>query len=97
MLAEVDWSATINDFRLAEAVLTDRFSNAATLVKRIGKKGDIVTESAYHEWPLFRAFRESTEFVSAYEDVYGYAYDATMKREADNAWAKAQGEIGHGD
>jgi hypothetical protein len=28
MLAEVDWSATINDFRLAEAVLTDRFSNA---------------------------------------------------------------------
>ncbi len=71
MLAEVNWSGTINDFQLAEAVLTDRFNNAATLMKRIGKTGDIVTESAYHEWPLFRAFRESTEFVSAYEDVYG--------------------------
>jgi hypothetical protein len=29
---------------------------------------------AYHDYPLFREFRDSPEFLSAYEIIYGYKY-----------------------
>lgn len=84
-LNKIDWSASINDFRLAEAVLQDRFEDAATLMERIGKRGELITESAYHTWPLFNAFRGNANFISAYEKVYGHPFVAELKRAADAA------------
>ena len=44
VLARVDWSASNNDFRLAEAVLLDQFDDAAAIMRRIGKKGEYIRQ-----------------------------------------------------
>ena len=82
-LNKMDWSASINDFRLAEAVLKDCFEDAASIMIRIGKSGEMVTEENYHIWPLFTKFRESAEFMTAYEKIYGHPFVAELKRYAD--------------
>lgn len=74
VLDKKDWSAVSFDFRLAYAVLSNDFEVAKTLMQRIGPRGDLVTEMAYHDWPLFREFRETREFSEGYEEVYGYRY-----------------------
>jgi hypothetical protein len=73
-LESLDWSAALRDFRLAIAVLSDDFPAAAELMISIGKRGELVNELAYHEWPLFHAFRESPDFLSAYSTVYGISF-----------------------
>lgn len=82
VLARYDWSASINEFRLAESILLDRTDEAITIMKRIGKKGDLLSEHSYHAWPLFRTFRETEEFQQAYETIYGYAFIAKLKSTA---------------
>lgn len=88
-LKKIDWSASINDFRLAEAVLQDRFEDAAALMVKIGKSGEMVTEGAYHTWPLFHLFREKNEFMVAYEKVFGHPFAVELKRTADAALTEA--------
>lgn len=88
-LQKVDWSASINDFRLAEAVLQDRFEDAASLMVLIGKSGKYVSEFAYHSWPLLCKFRETPEFMTSYEKIYGYPFVAELKRVADAALTDA--------
>lgn len=88
-LKKIDWSASVNDFRLAEAVLNDRFEDAALIMIRIGKSGEMVTEGAYHTWPLFNEFRGSAEFMNAYENIFGYPFVAELKRYADAALTDA--------
>jgi len=82
---KVDWTASTNDFKLAHAVLTEDFGAAALLMHRIGKEGDLVKEHSYHTWPLFLEFRESSEFLTAYETIYGYPYAAKLKEDAARA------------
>lgn len=82
-LNKIDWSASINDFRLAQAVLQDRFVDAASLMIRIGESGEMVTKEAYHIWPLFHKFRESSEFITTYEKIYGHPFVAELRRTAD--------------
>lgn len=88
-LKEFDWSATIDDFRLAEAVLQDRFQDAAKIMKQIGKEGKMVNEEGYHTWPLFHMFREKPEFLENYESIYGYPFETEVKRVADKALIEA--------
>jgi hypothetical protein len=64
-----DWSASNVDFRLAVAVLQDDFPAASDLMKRIGLDGDIKKES-YENWPLFKEFRKSNEFLDAYRNIF---------------------------
>jgi len=84
-LNKIDWTASINDFRLAEAVLNDRFEDAATIMIRIGKSGEILNEGYYHTWPIFTKFRGSSEFMTAYEKIYGYPFVTELKRYVDKA------------
>jgi hypothetical protein len=93
VLATVDWSASSNDFRPAEAVLLDRFGDASTIMRRIGKKGELVRQEGYHVWPLFRAFRQTNEFMGAYQEIYGYPFVDKLKRDAEAANADAQEAI----
>lgn len=88
-LGKVDWTASINDFKLAEAVLQDRFQDAASLMVKIGKSGVFVSEYGYHSWPLLRVFREKQEFMTAYEKVYEHPFVAELKRNADAALTDA--------
>jgi hypothetical protein len=89
ILATVDWSAAINDFKIAEAVLLDRFDEAANIMERIGKESEMVSEYAYHHWPLFREFRTSEQFLKTYEKIYGYPFAVELKRTADKTQAAA--------
>lgn len=73
-LSKVDWSLLSLDFRLAESVLLDQYDKAATYMKKIGAEGDYIRRGSYHEWPLFREFRNSEEFLDAYKFVYQEAF-----------------------
>jgi len=78
ILDKKDWSATIYDFKLAYAILTEDYAEAETLMYKVGKEGELITELSYHDWPLFREFRDSSEFFRAYENVYGYKYTSKL-------------------
>lgn len=84
VLKKKDWSATTYDFKLAYAVLTGAYDEAAELMKKIGKEGELITELSYHEWPLFREFRDREEFFCGYEEVYGYKYSTKLSALAED-------------
>ena len=67
VLSRVDWSASANDFKLAEAVLLENYELAADLMLRIGERGELIEETGYHIWPLFHEFRQTDQFAAAYE------------------------------
>ena len=64
-----DWSACGEDFKLAVEVLTKNFGLAADIMRQIGKNG-ILREVHYREWPLFKEFRKSEEFLKAFKEIY---------------------------
>lgn len=85
ILKKVDWSAASNVFKLANAVLLEKYNDAARIMKRIGKKGEFVKEYSYHDWPLFRKFREKDVFLKTYESIYEYPFTAELQRTAEAA------------
>lgn len=74
VLNKEDWSASTYDFKLAYSILTDNFSDAKKFMLRIGKTGEKIIELSYHDWPLFRDFKTSKEFLSAYKTIYGHQF-----------------------
>lgn len=70
LLNSIDWSASYRDFKLALAVLEERFDEAISIMKSIGKRGEIVDQHGYHTWPLFWKFRERADFYAAYLEIY---------------------------
>ncbi len=75
VLGSVDWVACSDEFRLANAVLTDRFDEAAVIMLRMGKNGS-VEKNEYGEWPLFRRFRKSESFQEAYQELFGESFES---------------------
>lgn len=90
VLDNKDWSATIYEFRLAYAVLTEDYPYAYDMMLKIGEAGDFLTELAYHEWPLFKDFRDSEEFFKAYESIYGYEYVSKLTSLAKDKKSKVE-------
>lgn len=84
-LKSTDWTASFRDFRLAVAILKDQYDTAAALMQEIGKRGELISEISYHQWPLFAKFRETKEFHAAYEKIYGYPFYLKAERTADIA------------
>lgn len=83
ILDEKDWSATTYDFKLAYSILTEDYEEAETLMYKLGKEGELILEISYHDWPLFREFRDSQEFFRAYEKIYGYKYSSKLNEIAE--------------
>lgn len=77
-LKKMDFSSCILDLKLAEAVLRDDFQEAASIMRKIGKDGELISNESYHNWPIFLKFRDSKEFLSAYSDIYGYTYSSDL-------------------
>jgi hypothetical protein len=69
ILSKEDWSACGPQFHLAVAVLKDDFVKAARIMTEIGKNGKM-RELDYQEWPLFKKFRKTDEFLEAYEKIF---------------------------
>jgi hypothetical protein len=80
ILDQEDWSATGIEFKLTEAVLRDDFSTASDLMKRIGTSGP-VTKEEYGEWPIFREFRKSKEFLEAFEEIFKEKFEVFLVEE----------------
>jgi hypothetical protein len=102
VLQSVDWSAAYRDFKLAIAVLDDKFEEAASIMRSIGKSGEVVDQGSYHTWPLFTKFREQRVFYEAYQEIYGESFAEQVRREvaeksthiaATDSSAFADGEV----
>jgi hypothetical protein len=65
-----DWTATSNLFKLAQAVLIGAFADAANLMVKL-KDGNEIKKGDYRDWPLFKEFRCTEEFLLAYEQIFG--------------------------
>lgn len=94
VLDEKDWTATTYDFKLAYAILTNDYTEAESLMCKLGKQGELINEISYHDWPLFREFRDSTEFLSGYEKVYGHKYSSKMHEIAATKMAEVEDSEG---
>jgi hypothetical protein len=70
ILATQDWSAADDAFRLAHAVLSEKFDAAAKIMVRIGKVS-YPHKADYLHWPLFTEFRKSPQFVESFKGVFG--------------------------
>ncbi len=79
VLAQEDWSACEDAFELARAVLHDEFDRARDLMIAVAQRND-VERGAFDDWPLFRAFRSTTQFAEAYQEAYGAAASRTGRR-----------------
>jgi hypothetical protein len=84
LLHSVDWTASYRDFKLAIAVLSEKYDDAAALMHSIGKSGEIIDQESYHTWPLFTKFREQPIFFQTYEEVYGESFMEQVRREVDS-------------
>ncbi|WP_160152566.1 hypothetical protein [Microbulbifer sp. ALW1] len=94
ILSEVDWSASTNDFKLAHAVLLENYEDAKSIMLKLGPDGgELITESAYHNFPLFSKFRESEEFLEGYEEVFGYSFISELIRNKDDKEDEKPDEI----
>jgi hypothetical protein len=78
-----DWSACSDEFELAIAVLTDDFDSACRVMSKMGVDGP-VDKAGYREWPLFREFRKSQQFLATYESVFGESFLAAAIQAAGN-------------
>lgn len=83
ILDKKDWSATSYDFKIAYAVLTNNYNEACEIMKKMGEEGELIDEVAYLDWPLFRNFRNSQDFLDGYESVYGYKYSEKLSSIAE--------------
>jgi hypothetical protein len=70
VLDSIEWSALSNNFKLARAVLIDDFELAQKIMFKIGNDEETISRLHYREWPIFKEFRKSNEFLEAYEKIY---------------------------
>ena len=82
MLDKEDWTASIREFKLANAVLREQYTEAAKIMRDIGKTGELIEQLSYHDWPLFNKFRGRREFQKAYADVYSIPFIQKVTQQA---------------
>ncbi|WP_127845509.1 hypothetical protein [Psychroflexus aestuariivivens] len=68
-----DWSIG-NEFKLAKLVLLDEFEKAKQLMIKIGADDELLNKGAYENWPLFKVFRKTKEFKSAYFELFNQEF-----------------------
>ena len=70
LLDAIDTSALGIEFKLVEAVLRNQFNHAGKLMKQIGDTHKVINKLSYSDWPIFEGFRESSQFLKAYEEIF---------------------------
>jgi hypothetical protein len=80
-LMPITWDNMHPQYHLAVAVLNDQFDEAAKLMecKSVQEK---LKENEYKEWPLFKEFRNSPEFMSAYKKIYNRDFNDEVLNDA---------------
>jgi hypothetical protein len=70
IIKSIDWGAYGDLYKLGSTVLLDEFTHAALIMKRVGDQHEVLTKSAYRNWPLFKSFRTSDEFLEAFNEIF---------------------------
>ena len=83
LLDAIDTSALGIEFKLAEAALRNQFDDAAKLMRQIGDKNETVDEFAYSDWPIFEGFRDSHQFLQAYEEIFKVPFTVTTSLDTE--------------
>lgn len=68
-----DWSASSDDFKLANLIITENFDDVYDLIKKIGNDG-VVDKENYKTWPLFYKLRKEDKFKEIFKDVFNEEY-----------------------
>jgi hypothetical protein len=68
-----DWSASSDDFKLANFVITEEYDNVYALMRKIGNDGEVDREN-YRSWPLFFKLRGIDKFKQTYKDIFDEEY-----------------------
>ena len=92
LIKSIDWTATGYEFKLSELVLRERWDEAAGLMREVGSDDQLLSEEAYHLWPLFLEFRETEEFSLAYQDLFGHSYSDKVEQDILSAEKSLQSE-----
>lgn len=71
ILSSQDWSACGDNYNICVSVLKEDFKDAKKIMLRIGNSGS-VGEVDYIEWPCFKDFRDTDEFITGFAEVFGY-------------------------
>lgn len=69
LLNRLDWSSVSYKFKLAVAVLQEKYEDANLLMRNAAKTEEIV-EHEFLEWPLFQKFRETPGFKKEFKKAY---------------------------
>ena len=85
LLDTIDTSALGMEFRLAEAILRNKFDAAGDLMRQIGVSNESINQFSYSDWPIFEGFRESKQFLEAYEDIFKEPFTVTTSLNSDHA------------
>lgn len=73
ILDRKDWSASSDDFKLANAVLTDDYERAYEIMFKIGDNGE-VDKSDYKQWPLFNKIIKEDKFKETFKSIFNEDY-----------------------
>lgn len=73
IINQKDWSASSDDFKLAHLVLNESYDECYSLMKKIGKDGEVDKEN-YRTWPLFLKLRKEEKFKETYQEIFGEEY-----------------------
>lgn len=74
ILGEIDWSAKSNEFKLANYVLTEDWDSAKKTMEAIGTS--FQAKQGYIDWPLYKEFRKTTEFLETYKKIFGEEFSS---------------------
>ena len=87
-----DWSACDSLFHLAVAVLREDFKAAAGLMKVVSMSKQLKAND-YRDWPIFKEFRKSQEFIETYQSIYGHGLPVLESHLADQLFGSLSGVI----
>lgn len=76
LLGQEDWSACETRFRLAVDVLQDDFKSAAACMRKLDKND--MHDIDYKDWPIFKEFRKSEDFLKAFQEVYSKPFSTII-------------------
>jgi hypothetical protein len=79
IVKSADWSASSIDFDLAIKCLEGDWEGAAALMKQVGNASKDMSIHAYYNWPIFREFRETPQFLTTFEVVFGKQFTDDIK------------------
>jgi hypothetical protein len=68
-----DWSASSDNYKMGHLILTEKFDEVYSLMKKIGNDGDVHKEN-YKTWPLFYKLRDKEDFKTVYKEIFKEDY-----------------------